>query len=209
MDVALSPSALADQLIPLEVGQALDLPFLTPSQNQAVRFAAMKRGFGVSLKRNANGGFTATKMPHEWTSHHRVNRDAVCSAIASGRTYREVAKEYGLSFQRVDQIVSTHDAALTSLPPGRARVEALDAVMRPYVEMVNHPFALCVMCGGDSPDPGTAGVFCETCRPKFRAIREVASYIRSWRRNGERNYLSMALVRIRKFKLTPSDMEWQ
>jgi hypothetical protein len=122
------------------------------------------------------------------------NRE-ITRLMMEGETYEQTGKRFGISRQRVHQILDAR-----RVPPAERRA-LLEGDLAPYFAQGLEP--RCCSCGTGLDRRQTP--FCEPCRQLIRAVRRIKSLLRAAQR-GHAQALRQAHHEIGRSKIQPEDL---
>lgn len=202
--------ALADRLASMSLGQVLLVRAgsgeVASGLYGRIYFAARRRGFAVNIRRSGadlyirRGEGEAHPPRNGWHASAMRNAEIV-ARYEGGETMRQIAALYGVTHQRVEQIISCRGVKTS------ARIAALDRLAEPYLAALSDQ-RKCVLCR----DPVGATQkrdlgMCHKCARRLRALQLVSNMLRGYRRTGQRHALHQAMWHIRRDGIPPEAME--
>lgn len=135
-------------------------------------------------------------------------RQDLLDGLAGGQKEAELARQFGISRERVRQYKVQFFAHLQPMWE-RKRQENL-RLLEPFIKIVGVN-RRCRMCGTDLSKQGGVSAYCPPCRGKREAIRYLVSRLRVYQNSGKalvaRRALNLAAYLVRKHALTPGEVE--
>jgi len=135
-------------------------------------------------------------------------KQALLKGLAGGQRQSELARQFGISRERVRQYKVEH---LKHLQPRWERSRRRNLrLLQPFIELVG-PTRRCRMCGRELTVPARASAYCLPCRGRRDAIRFVVSRLRTYQSSHSRvaaqRAFTLAAYLVRKHGLTLRDVE--
>ena len=201
-----SYEAALNRLLELEIGQGfrVDLggiplaTFRSGIGNQGYR-----HGFRASV-RSIGGAVYVFKMALREAKSKWHSRNAeIVDAVSLGERLEDVSAKFGITRQRVEQIVSRHEHTGNNVTPGKERLEAATKFIEPYLAALKPD--CCVLC--KAATQARRGPLCSKCKQSIKMLRDIKSRLRGYQAHGKRYYIANAAYLIRRHNVQPSDLE--
>ena len=191
-------SKIIEALAGLPKGKAIKLRINGNLRSLRMSLSMRARRAGLRLATRRIGDwlylFHPTKEQKQQVRRNPERDGRIMEALQAGQVMQEVANQFSISRQRVEQI------ARFSTLPVQDRTAAVDAAAAPYLSAVTPN--ICVRCGQELD----YAHLCKSCKESIGVIRDTKSRLRVFQKTGDRHYLAMANVLIRKYALKPEDL---
>ncbi len=124
---------------------------------------------------------------------------SIVEAVKNMEGYSEIARRFGISRQRVEQIFLNHNHLAVD-----KRQAALNKFIKPYLAVGQKP-SRCALCGQERE---TLYFLCHECRRALGIITSIKTQLRGYAKSKDRLHLMRASYLIRKHGVKPEDLKF-
>jgi hypothetical protein len=146
---------------------------------------------------SSSGFDTRTAVRDEKMLSRKCDNLAVLQAVKTLENWSEVARQHGISRERVRQIAAAHGIRK------RPNFEEAMLLIHPFMKYADK--SSCWRCGREMREAALHLKVCDACRKRLRAISLAKHHLRTFMTLGSHYSLVQAAHLIRKNRLLPGD----
>ena len=122
---------------------------------------------------------------------HQEDIPKIVSFREQGFTFDEIAQQFGLSRQRIEQIISPMECKYVILKGAKE-----------YLDLVTEK-PRCIKCGGEI----AVYMLCKPCRDRFRIVRKMANNLRKFKATGNIHSIRVAMSLLNRNHISKEELK--